>query len=68
MKITDVKEIAAQRGVKPGRASKAELIRTLQAAEGNDACYATGKAEQCGQMECLWREDCDELQQKRKSR
>ena len=68
MKITEVKEIAAQRGLKPGRANKAELIRNIQSAEGNEMCFDSGRAENCGQQACLWREDCDEPAQKRKGR
>jgi len=36
---------------------KPHLLRTIQAAEGNPACFATGKTE-CDQLLCCWREDC----------
>ena len=67
MKLTEVKEIAAQRGVKAGRAGKSELIRTMQRVEGNEACFDSGRAMQCDQTACLWRGDCDQSEQKRKA-
>ena len=59
MKMQDVKEIAKSRGIKAGNLKKAELVRTIQADEGNDACYGTGKSGECGQDQCLWKDDCD---------
>ncbi|WP_298268041.1 Rho termination factor N-terminal domain-containing protein [Geobacter sp.] len=59
MKMQELKEIAKQRGVKAGTMKKAELIKTIQRAEGNTDCFAEGKAATCRQDQCLWREDCD---------
>ncbi len=59
MKVVEVRAIAAQRGIQAGRKNKEELIRTIQKTEGNDACFNIGKADACGQTECLWRDDCD---------
>lgn len=59
MKLDDVKKIAADKGIKIGKLRKAELIQQIQLIEGNDPCYATGKADVCGQEQCLWREDCN---------
>ena len=59
MKITEIKEIARQRSVKIGKASKSELIRSIQLAEGNQHCFASGLSRECGQHNCAWREDCD---------
>ncbi len=58
MRVDEIREIAKKRGLKPGKLKKAELVRTIQNAEGNTACYETGKAGACGQEHCLWREDC----------
>ena len=58
MNIADVKAIALQMGIKTGRMKKTEIIRAIQEAEGNFACFETGKVEECGQANCLWREDC----------
>lgn len=58
MNVQEVKEIARKRGVKAGTMKKADLIRAIQREEGNEACYETGRAADCGQQECLWRGDC----------
>lgn len=58
MKLAEVRELAAQRGLKTNKLKKTEIIRELQTAEGNTACFDTGTAAECGQMSCLWREDC----------
>lgn len=58
MKLEDIKAIAKQLDIKPGKMKKAELIRAIQQAEGNETCFDTGNAVMCGQHECLWREDC----------
>ena len=58
IKLDEIKEIARQHGIKAGRMRKAELVRAIQSAEGNEACFETGKAPVCGQDACLWRADC----------
>jgi hypothetical protein len=58
MKMDEIKEIAKKHGIKPGKMKKADLIRAIQQAEGNEACFETGKADVCGQDSCLWRGDC----------
>jgi hypothetical protein len=57
MHIAEVKQRAAQVNVRPGRARKADLIRTIQTAEGNNSCFGTAEND-CDQIECCWREDC----------
>lgn len=59
MRLVEIKELAAGKGVKAGKMTKTELVRAIQQAEGNPACFATGKAAECGEMTCLWREDCN---------
>jgi hypothetical protein len=58
MKLDDVKDVAKKHDIKVGKMKKAELVRAIQAAELNDPCFETGKAAECDQEECLWREDC----------
>lgn len=58
MKLDEIKEIAKQHDIKVGKMKKAELVAAIQQAENNDACFETGKSENCGQNSCLWREDC----------
>lgn len=59
MKLDDIKEIARQHNIKTGKLKKAELVRAIQQAEGNDVCFETGVSAECGQALCLWREDCN---------
>lgn len=59
MKVEEIKVIAKQHGIKVGKLKKAELVRAIQEAEGNNACFETGQAAGCGQAGCLWRDDCD---------
>jgi hypothetical protein len=58
MNLQKVKEIAKNKGVKIGNLKKAELVKAIQTFEGNEPCYATGKSVECGQENCLWRDDC----------
>jgi hypothetical protein len=59
MKMSDIQNLARSRGVAPGRLPKTDLVRTLQQAEGNTACFQTGQADRCGQDGCLWRAACE---------
>lgn len=58
MKMSDIQGIAKERGVTPKRLAKVELVRSLQQAEGNAACFQTGQVDSCGQDGCLWRTAC----------
>ena len=58
MKLEEIKDIAKQHNIKVGKLKKAELVRAIQSAEENDACFGTGRVSECGQGECLWRADC----------
>jgi hypothetical protein len=58
MKMDEIKEIAKQHNIKAGKMKKADLVRAVQLAEGNEVCFDTGKAAGCLQAACLWREDC----------
>lgn len=59
MNVAEIRTIAKEMGVKIGQLKKADMIRRIQQAEGNPACFATGSRESCGQLNCLWRQDCD---------
>lgn len=59
MKMDQIRAIAQTHGIKTGRLKKADLVRAIQQAEGNRACFATGQRTDCGQTGCLWWEDCD---------
>ncbi len=59
MNMNQVKEVAKERGVKPGKLKKIELIRAIQEMEGNPQCFNTLFSDRCGQDQCLWLGDCD---------
>ena len=58
MNLHEIREIARLRGLKAGKMKKGEIIRTIQEAEGNSACFDIGKSAECCQEKCLWREEC----------
>ena len=58
MHMNEIKHIARDRGVTPGRLKKVDLVRAIQKAEGNTSCFRTDQADGCDQGQCLWREDC----------
>ena len=58
MKMSDIKKKAKSLGIKVGIGSKkADLIRAIQTAEGNTACFGSGD-KSCPHMDCCWRTDC----------
>lgn len=59
MTVKEIKEIAKKMGLKTGKMKKAELIRMIQEAEGNNSCFQTGAVSSCGQDNCLWLSDCN---------
>ena len=58
MNMLQIREIAKEIGIKPGSLKKMELVQAVQSAEGNEACFGSGRVDQCGQDDCLWKEDC----------
>jgi len=58
MKLQKIKAIAQKMGINPDNMEKAELIRAIQRAEGNRDCFGTDAVKECGQINCLWRNDC----------
>jgi ABC-type uncharacterized transport system substrate-binding protein len=57
MTVKEIKTIAKKMGIQAGKIKKADLIRTIQNAEGNTPCFQSG-ATSCDQMNCCWRSDC----------
>ncbi len=58
MKMVDVQKKAKSMGIKPVKMRKATLVKTIQTAEGNEACYQSKGAKNCQQTNCCWRDDC----------
>ncbi|OGS75278.1 MAG: SAP domain-containing protein [Gallionellales bacterium GWA2_55_18] len=61
MKMEEVRSIAKSHGISPGKFSKTELIKYIQANEGNFDCFATAYDRECDQADCKWRADCFEF-------
>ncbi len=59
MNMTEIRSIAKDRGISSGKLRKTELIRAIQSDERNDPCFATEHVRECGQLDCLWRTDCE---------
>jgi len=57
MKMPELKEKAKALGVALGRKKKAELIHTVQEAEGYTPCFGSSNG-QCPHSDCCFMEDC----------
>lgn len=58
MQMQEIRTIAKNFGLKTSRQNKVELVRSIQAAEGNFNCFATAVNGECDQLACVWRDDC----------
>jgi hypothetical protein len=59
MNLQEIKEKAQAFGLQGiGKMRKAELVRGIQQAEGNTACYGADWRNSCGELDCCWRADC----------
>ncbi len=56
--MQEIRAVARQREIKPGRANKVDLVHKIQRAEGNFDCFGSANLGICDQTGCLWREDC----------
>jgi hypothetical protein len=54
----EMRRYARSKGVNPGKLRKTELIRAIQAAEGNPQCFASERRVHCPETSCLWERDC----------
>jgi len=57
MNVQEVRKMAKELGVSPGKMKKPDLIRSIQVKEGNFPCFQTA-ADNCDQVSCHWRNDC----------
>jgi len=48
--MKEIRIVAKQRGIKPGKLNKMSLIRMIQKGEGNNECYASTQSSNCGQV------------------
>lgn len=57
MTVAEIKTKAKTLGIEPGKMKKADLIRSIQIAEGCTPCYGRSNGD-CPWTECCWRTDC----------
>jgi hypothetical protein len=57
MTVKQIRMIAKNMNINPGKMKKAELIKTIQIQEHNTPCFQTA-AGLCDQTRCCWRSDC----------
>jgi hypothetical protein len=58
MKIQEIQVMAKSRRINTFRMKKTDMVRAIQRAENNMDCFYTPRVEYCGELLCLWREDC----------
>ncbi len=63
MIVAEIKKIALQKGVKPGKMKKADLIRAIQGQERNMTCFGSAAnpitgVNPCDIEGCCWHSDC----------
>lgn len=58
MIMQEIRDLARDRGLKPAKLKKIELVRKIQKEEGNFDCFASALDGYCDQPKCLWRDDC----------
>jgi hypothetical protein len=57
MKLAEVKNRAREMNIKAAGKNKTDIIRSIQAAEGNYPCFKMAEGH-CDQYDCYWRDDC----------
>jgi hypothetical protein len=57
MTMAEIGQKAISLGIQPGQMDKAELIHSIQKAEGNTSCFGTSKG-QCLYTDCCFMADC----------
>ncbi len=57
MKMTAIGTMAKKLGIEPAGMKKAQLVRSIQKAEGNTECYGHF-VDACPHMDCCFRSDC----------
>jgi len=59
--MPEIRKKAEALGITPGKLKKAELIHTIQAAEGCTPCFGRSNG-QCTNIDCCFMNDCLKLQ------
>ena len=66
MRFQDIRKLAKDMDVSTYRMKKTDVIRAIQQAENNIECYGTERVGTCQEHACLWRSDCENLNNNRK--
>lgn len=56
--MTEIRSAAKSLGIPSFGRSKMDLVRAIQAAEGNFDCFGTAESGYCDQTGCRWHADC----------
>lgn len=56
--LEDIMAIAERMGIDVGDLNRTELVRAIQRAEGYSDCFMTDHVRTCGQLNCLWYQEC----------
>lgn len=67
MNMKEIRALAKEMGLKPGKKTKQILVREIQKEEGNFDCFASAIEGECDQTNCLWRDDCITAAKKNKA-
>jgi hypothetical protein len=62
--MEEIESIALSYGINVENLERAELLRAIQGAEGNEQCFGTQKYFTCGQGGCSWRNSCSDSEVK----
>ena len=57
MTVKEIRMIAKNMNINPGKMKKADLIKTIQVQENNTPCFQSADSS-CDQTGCCWRSDC----------
>lgn len=58
MQFNTIRQMAKSFNINTYRMKKPDIIRAIQRAENNIACFGTTRVEFCSEETCLWRSDC----------
>jgi hypothetical protein len=61
MKIQKIQIMAKAMGINTFRMKKTDMVRAIQRAEHNPDCFSKNRVGYCGELVCLWRDDCISL-------
>ncbi len=58
MRYQEIQKMAKGMNINTYRAKKTDIIHAIQRQENNFDCFGTTRVNDCGEEECLWRNDC----------